>query len=253
MNRSRRLLGSLRQFGFDPITTIKALKNLPRYILDLYRFGALEVNQKVVLAPALGDFNENSGSAKGHYFWQDLVCAKWIYDNLPERHLDLGSRIDGFICHVLTFTEVEILDIRPLSIEIPGLRSCIIDAQAGLSTLKEKYNSVSSLHSIEHFGLGRYGDPLDKDGHLKGLINLSETLNLGGYLYVSFPIGAPRVEFNSQRVLHPLWVLEILNNFSLEDFVLIPWTNPPIYGLHPCDVDLGIEGQCGLYKLKRVQ
>jgi hypothetical protein len=253
MSNSRRILNTLRQFGFDPIVTARALKNLPRYLNDLFKFRYLGTNEKILLAPALSDFEESSGSAKGHYFWQDLICAKWIFGNHPSVHLDLGSRIDGFICHLLPFTNVEILDIRPLSIEIPGLTSRIVDAQSGLSSTAEKYQSVSSLHSLEHFGLGRYSDPLDRKGHEKGLRNLSEAVDVGGNLYISFPIGEPRIEFNSQRIVHPLWPLEILTKFSLEEFVLIPWVDAPIYGLHPSQVDLKTEGQCGLYKLKRIR
>lgn len=252
MNCARRLLNTFRQFGFDPLLTIKAFRNLPRYFIDLSKFRLLATTERILLAPALGDFNENSGSAKGHYFWQDLICAGWIYSNNPSVHLDLGSRIDGFICHLLPFTKVEILDIRPLSVAIPGLSSRIVDAQSGLPETAEKYQSVSSLHSLEHFGLGRYSDPLDKNGHEKGLRNLSEAVVVGGNLYISLPIGESRVEFNSQRIVHPLWPLEILTNFSLEEFVLIPWVDPPIYGLHPTEVDIQIHGQCGLYRLKRI-
>jgi hypothetical protein len=251
MSHSRRLLNSFRQFGFDPLVTVKAFRNLPRYLTDLIKFRLLKNDDRIFLAPALGDFKENSGSAKGHYFWQDLICARWIFNNNPSVHLDLGSRIDGFICHLLPFTKVEILDIRPLSVEISGLSSRIVDAQLGFSAAAEKYQSVSSLHSLEHFGLGRYGDPLDVDGHEKGLRNLSEAVEVGGNLYISFPIGQPKTEFNSQRILHPLWPLEILTEFSLEEFVLIPWVDAPIYGLHPSQVDLEIEGQCGLYRFKR--
>jgi hypothetical protein len=112
--------------------------------------------------------------------------------------------------------------------------------------------SASSLHSLEHFGLGRYGDPLDIYGHEKGLVSLSTTLMVGGMLYVSFPIGRAKVEFNSQRILEPTWPQHLLPNFELIEFVLIPWITPPVYGLKPEDVDLHIEGQCGLYKFKRV-
>lgn len=253
MSNSRRLLNTFRQFGFDPLLTVKAFRNLPRYFIDLFNFKLLATTERILLAPALSDFKEDSGSAKGHYFWQDLICARWIFSNNPLVHLDLGSRIDGFICHLLPFTKVEILDIRPLSVEIPGLTSRIVDAQSGLSGAVEKYQSVSSLHSLEHFGLGRYSDPLDKNGHEKGLRNLSEAVDVGGNLYISFPIGEPRIEFNSQRVVHPLWPLEILTKFSLQEFVLIPWVDPPIYGLHPSQVDLKTEGQCGLYNLRRIR
>ena len=253
MNSSRRLLNTLRQFGLDPLITIKAFRNLSRFILDYLRFRKLGPNQRIFLSPALNDFDENSGSARGHYFWQDLICAKWIFHEHPMVHLDLGSRIDGFICHLLTFTHVETLDIRPLNVEVPGLTSRIVDAQTGLSEFIGQYISVSSLHSLEHFGLGRYNDPLDLDGHLKGIQHLSETVQLGGILYVSFPIGRPQIEFNSQRIVDPLWAVETLTNFSLEEFVLIPWVDPPKFGLEPSQVDPAVEGQCGLYKMRRIR
>jgi hypothetical protein len=30
-------------------------------------------------------------------------------------------------------------------------------------------DSLSCLHALEHFGLGRYGDPIDPRGHEKGI------------------------------------------------------------------------------------
>ena len=44
-----------------------------------------------------------SGKMSGHYFHQDLHIAKRIYINNPKKHLDIGSRIDGFIAHLAVF------------------------------------------------------------------------------------------------------------------------------------------------------
>jgi hypothetical protein len=60
-------------------------------------------------------------------------------------------------------------------------------------------DSLSCLHSIEHFGLGRYGDDIDPLGHLKGLEQLKRMVKSGGILYLSTPIGPERVEFNAHR------------------------------------------------------
>ena len=40
--------------------------------------------------------------------------AKLIYDNKPKRHVDIASRVDGFVAHVAVFREIEVVDIRPL-------------------------------------------------------------------------------------------------------------------------------------------
>jgi len=53
----------------------------------------------------------------------------------------------------------------------------------------DTFDSISCLHAIEHFGLGRYGDQIDPRGHYEGFIILIELLETGGDLYLSFPIG----------------------------------------------------------------
>ena len=248
----RRVIRFLRELGLDIPQFVGAMRGVPRFISTYVNWMVLNKRLQFNVAPALQDFFDGSGNSNGHYFWQDLICAQWINSEKPEKHLDLGSRIDGFIAHLLTFMDVEVLDIRPQVADIPRLSTKVINAQDGLDPFYERYTSASSLHSLEHFGLGRYGDPLDVNGHEKGLESLSSTVVVGGTLYISFPIGKPKVEFNSQRVLHPNWPQQVLRKFELIDFVLIPWSGPPQYGLLPEDVNLEIQGQCGLYKFKRI-
>jgi|TARA_B110000037_G_scaffold217911_1_gene279885 hypothetical protein len=49
-------------------------------------------------------------------------------------------------------------------------------------------DSLSCLHTLEHFGSGRYGDKIDPVGHIKGFQNLVKMLKKNGILYISFPI-----------------------------------------------------------------
>ena len=62
--------------------------------------------------PILADRYDAAGVASGHYFHQDLYVANKIFTANPHRHVDVGSRIDGFVAHVASFREIEILDIR---------------------------------------------------------------------------------------------------------------------------------------------
>lgn len=155
--------------------------------------------------PVLTDYDAKAGSASGHYFHQDLLVASFIHGNNPSRHIDIGSRIDGFVAHVASFRAIEVMDIRAL--ENIGHRN-ISFIQADLmneqGTQPEMTDSLSCLHAIEHFGLGRYGDPLDPNGHIRGFNNIIRMLKTGGTLYMSFPIGrANEVHFNAHRVFHP--------------------------------------------------
>jgi len=147
---------------------------------------------------------EKPRDTRGAYFFQDRIVAQWILEANPLRHIDVGSRIDGFIGHLSVFRDVEVLDIRPLPIAIPRVRFHKLDLTQPLDDRWiESTDSLSCLHTIEHFGLGRYGDNLDPTGHLKGLAQLKRMVKPGGHLYLSTPVGSDRIEFNAHRIFSP--------------------------------------------------
>jgi hypothetical protein len=153
--------------------------------------------------PMLTDYRDNAGVAKGHYFHQDLLVARLIFEDNPKRHIDLASRIDGFVAHVASFRKIEVFDIRALKkSEHPNIIFSQLDIAS--SEYYEITDSISSLHVIEHFGLGRYGDKLDPKGHIVGFENLISMVKPKGRIYVSFPIGSQnQVHFNAHRIFHP--------------------------------------------------
>lgn len=209
-------------------------------------------NEKITLSPIFGDFNSQAGSADGHYFWQDLICAQWINEDNPENHLDIGSRVDGFIAHLLASREVTLVDLRPLENKIPNLSIVCGSAQQNLVANVGSFRSVSSLHCIEHFGLGRYKDPLDPQGHISGLFNIAECVEYGGILYLSFPIGHNETQFNAQRLLNPIHIVEKLQNFNLERILLIPWKGSPRIISNLNEIDLDVKSQAVLLKLRKL-
>ncbi|MCY4100214.1 MAG: DUF268 domain-containing protein [Rhodobacteraceae bacterium] len=157
----------------------------------------------------LEDYEDDAGIVKGHYFHQDLLVARLIFENNPIRHVDVGSRIDGFVAHVACYREVEVVDIRPLEeSEHKNIQFKQLDF-----TKKQKVqltDSLSCLHSVEHFGLGRYSDPIDINGHITGIENMVELIQKGGIFYISFPIGlSDEVHFNAHRVFHPRTIFNI--------------------------------------------
>ena len=159
--------------------------------------------------PALFDRYAESGHLVKHYFQQDLFVAQQVYKNAPVRHVDIGSRIDGFVAHVATFRPIEILDIRPLHQPIPNVSFRQADLIALPPDLLEYTDSISALHAIEHFGLGRYGDPIDADGHLKALSNIHRILKPGGRFYFSVPIGPQGIVYNAHRVFDLSYLVQL--------------------------------------------
>lgn len=174
-----------------------------RFVSSMRQFRQ-QGGQVDVRRPMLDDADDPAGAASGHYFHQDLLVASRIYRAAPRRHIDVGSRVDGFVAHVATFRRVEVLDIRPLQ---PTAHDNIVFRQAdlmrGAGVEEGICDSLSCLHALEHFGLGRYGDPLEPKGHLLGYANLCRLLEPGGTLYLSVPIGSSAVHFNAHRVFAP--------------------------------------------------
>lgn len=74
-----------------------------------------------------------------------------------------------------------------------------------------KTDSLSCLHAIEHFGLGRYNDSIYIDDHMKSISNLVSMLEKNGILYINFPIGkTDEVHFNAHRVFNPKSIFKII-------------------------------------------
>ncbi|MCG5053721.1 MAG: DUF268 domain-containing protein [Myxococcales bacterium] len=211
--------------GFSPIG-LKRFANLPRFLRDVREYRNQDKSGQFPLRfdqlyPILSDFYEAAGATRGHYFMQDLWVARQIYKARPAEHVDIGSRIDGFIAHVLSFMPLTMIDIRPLPVRIEGLNF----VQAESATIAEHFPngalSVSSLHAVEHFGLGRYGDPVDPEGWRKGVETLKGLVAPGGTLYFSAPVGRERVEFNAHRVFSPDTILAAFAPLQLAAFAAI--------------------------------
>lgn len=203
----------------------------------------------------LSDYDDKAGSAGGHYFHQDLLVAGFIAKAKPKRHVDVGSRIDGFVAHVASFREIEIVDIRPLA-DSPHENIRFTQADLMQANAFGKTDSLSCLHAIEHFGLGRYSDPIDVDGHLKGIANLVDSVASGGVLYLSFPIGREdEVHFNAHRVFHPKSILNvdsIARHMALERFDFIDDKDGVFLD---CDVEDAVGKVtygCGIYSFRKL-
>ncbi|MBN1182987.1 MAG: DUF268 domain-containing protein [Bacteroidales bacterium] len=202
---------------------IKRINNKLQFRKDLKLFKlGLEDNKDFAITklyPILNEKRTPSGSLPKHYFHQDLHVAGRIFENNPDKHVDIGSRIDGFVTHVASFREIEVFDIRALDHKIKNIKFTRVDFSTSNLGIENYCDSISSLHAIEHFGLGRYGDTIDVNGHLKGMDNIYKVLKPGGIFYFSVPIGPQRVEFNAHRVFSVKYLLSLFEKkYTIEHF-----------------------------------
>nr|QGT50097.1 hypothetical protein Helico4rc_2170 [uncultured Helicobacter sp.] len=70
--------------------------------------------------------------------------------------------------------------------------------------------------SVEHFGLGRYGDPIEPDAWEKALKSFQRVLKPQGKLYISVPVGQEnKVCFNAHRVYKPQTIIDTLDQMQI--------------------------------------
>lgn len=230
------------------------LLNLPRFLSQrkqwLQQGGQITRSYRI-----LTDYADTAGAAKGHYYHQDLLVANLISEAKPRRHVDIGSRIDGFVAHVASFREIEVFDIRALD---ESRHSNIKFVQKDLMNHNDAdiSDSVSCLHAIEHFGLGRYGDPIDPAGHLKGVLNIVRMVEKNGTLYISFPIGfKDAVHFNAHRVFHPMSIFEwegVKDVLKLQRFDWVDATGEINMNAKVEDAVDAVKYGCGIYTFKKL-
>ncbi len=177
---------------------------LPRYIGHWFRFSAAS---PPALQPQLADSYPcltdwvPATPFDPHYFHQGAWLARCLQERNCLAHVDVGSSVmmvGVMSAHVPTV----FLDFRPLQVTLHNLL-CVAGDILHLPFADKSVMSLSSLHVIEHIGLGRYGDPLNVQGSIKAAHELARVLAPGGVLYVSVPTGRDRVCFNAHRVFSP--------------------------------------------------
>ena len=199
------------------ITDLNRYKKYTEEKNEIFKYNKKNINRQ------LYDRYENAGSLDAHYFLQDLYVANCIINDNTKVHYDIGSRIDGFLAHLLSADIlVYMIDIRPLDVDINNLKFIKGNATDLNGIADGTIDSLSSLHALEHFGLGRYGDQIDPQGWNKALNEYARILKKNGVLYLSVPIGYEnKLCFNAHRIFYPKTIVEAISSLKLEEFVYI--------------------------------
>ncbi|MEL6330863.1 MAG: DUF268 domain-containing protein [Planctomycetota bacterium] len=208
--------------------------------------------------PCLHDRFESGGHAWGVYFHMDLWAAQRLFKNRPSEHVDVGSAVGGFCAHVASFMPIRVIDIRPTTSSARNLRFEVCD----LMDIPDSYvgctDSLSCLHTLEHFGLGRYGDPINYDGWRDGWNNLLRMLRPGGTFYFAVPIGRrQRIEFDAHRIFSLPFILDdmIADRLSVRAFAYIDDASEIHHDADPFGPEarntFGLNLGCGVFELEK--
>jgi hypothetical protein len=198
-----------------------------RFIKDYFRFKALSksTQQRFQLLwgdiyPCLRDKMANIDFDK-HYIYHPAWAARILAQTKPKLHTDISSTL--YFCSIISaFIPVNFYDYRPPRLHLDNLHINSIDL-IDLPFEDRSITSLSCMHVIEHIGLGRYGDPLDPNGDLNAMAELSRVITPKGNLLIVVPVGGiPRIMFNAHRIYSYSQIIMQFSDFELREFSLIP-------------------------------
>lgn len=186
----------------NPVLPVeRMLASVPRYrayLKDLKAYRKMLPESSVVeFVPSIWE-KDAEHEFDAHYQYQPLWASRLIIAKKPSLHIDIGSQLN-FGLSLSLVIPVTFIDFRTLEVPVENYKSLsasILD----LPFPDNSIESLSSMHVIEHIGLGRYGDPLNVSGTTDAAKELARVLKQGGDLYVTTPVGKMRTAFNSHRI-----------------------------------------------------
>jgi len=197
--------------------------------------------------PCLGD-KLSTTPFDHHYTYHPAWAARKLMEIKPSEHVDISS-ILYFGTMMSAILPIKFYDYRPATIQLSNYHSGAADLKA-LPFEDNSIESLSCMHTIEHIGLGRYGDAIDGKGDLKAIAELKRVLKPGGHFLFVTPVGKPRIEFNAHRVYSYEQIVDYFAPLTLQEFSLIPDTGGLIENADPILVKEQHYG-CGCFWFKK--
>jgi len=168
--------------------------------------------------PILTDKVKNTPYSRD-YVYHTAWAARILAQEKPKKHIDISSMV-YFNTIISAFIPIENYDFRPLIINIDNLQT----KSGNLLSLPFNDSSVESLscmHTVEHIGLGRYGDNIDPQGDLKSINELKRVLARNGNLLFVVPIGKSKIVFNAHRIYSYQQIIDYFRELKLIEFSMI--------------------------------
>ena len=162
-----------------------------------------------------------------HYIYHPAWAARILSQIKPAYHVDISSSLH-FCTIVSAFIPVKFYDYRPAKIYLSNLTSDHADISA-LPFEDSSVQSLSCMHTVEHIGLGRYGDPIDPNGDLKAIAELKRVLSPDGNLLFVVPVGKDaKIMFNAHRIYTFEQIITYFKDLKLVEYSLIT-DNPKLH------------------------
>ena len=198
--------------------------------------------------PCLTD-KTNETPFDNHYVYHPAWAARVLAQTKPDFHIDISSTLH-FCSIISAFIPVKFYDYRPAALKLSSLTSERGDLMS-LPFESSTVGSISCMHTIEHIGLGRYGDPLDYDGDIKAINELIRVTKPRGDILFVTPVGKSVLLFNAHRIYSYLQIIACFEGCELREFSLIPEKGAIINNADPKLVENETYG-CGCFWFKKL-
>ena len=201
---------------------LERVKKLPQEVEKRFRDQAEVIVQRCGEFVVIEEFRDDSQAHPMHH--RNYECdfaSEQIAQNKPEKILDVGSYRD-WLAGVMAYYSVTTVDVRNRKSNLSN--EIIINQDVrNLEMADNSIDMVTTLHTIEHFGLGRYGDEFDPEGDRKAVSNFLRVIKPGGRFLFSVPVTAGQacIAFNSHRIYTMEMVRDWVRDLSLGDEIYI--------------------------------
>jgi len=183
------------------------------------------------------------------YLYHTAWAARKLKENMPNKHIDISSW-SYFVSIASAFIEIDFYEYLTPKITLSGL-NCFQGDLINLPFNDESLESISCMHTVEHVGLGRYGDPIDPKGDIKAINELKRVTQKNGIIYFVVPIGGTaKIHFNAHRIYTYSSIIELFDGFNLLDFSLITNEGNFVESAEEKDADIQTSG-CGCFLFQK--
>jgi hypothetical protein len=173
-------------------------------------------NHKIFSKSQIDHYIKEIKAKKTFYYGR---TDKWLHKAFKQFSIKnlkvaiIGSEIPVYESFVLAYGGI------PYTIEYHKIETD--DERLNLITVEEYnqnpiiFDAVLSISSIEHNGLGRYGDPIDPLGDISAMRSIKKMLVPGGLCYLAVPVGRDVLMWNAQRIYGKIRLKMLLKNWKV--------------------------------------
>lgn len=114
---------------------------------------------------------------------------------------------------------VTTLEYHRIESHVPNLYSLHPSEVKAVYDKGELFDFIFSFSSLEHNGLGKWGDPINPYGDLEDYGRCHCLLKDNGYMFLGIPVGRDEVVWNAHRIYGRYRLSLVLKNWKVVDFV----------------------------------